>query len=241
MNFDIALVILLTAFIQSIFGTGVLLFGTPILLIIGYDFFFVLSVLLPPSILINFLQLKNNISSIDFNFYKKMLMYSLPIVCISLFYYLNFIEVDLNFYVGFFLILFAIKNHFKKINYLFNYITKYDSLYLVIMGTIHGLTNLGGALLAGIVLNNTKKKNSKRSTIALCYLSMSLVQIITLIYSSNINLFLNDKIYIYWILGPIIFLLVESYIFLRLNEKFYKKISDAFLFLIGFILMVKFF
>ena len=58
MNFDIALVILLTAFIQSIFGTGVLLFGTPILLIIGYDFFFVLSVLLPPSILINFLQLK---------------------------------------------------------------------------------------------------------------------------------------------------------------------------------------
>ena len=38
MDIIILLTIIITSFIQSIFGTGVLLFGTPILLLFGYDF-----------------------------------------------------------------------------------------------------------------------------------------------------------------------------------------------------------
>ena len=59
MVFDILITIFFTAIVQSILGTGVLLFGTPILLILGYDFQYALIILLPTSILINFFQLKN--------------------------------------------------------------------------------------------------------------------------------------------------------------------------------------
>ncbi len=54
MAIDILLTIFITAIVQSIFGTGVLLFGTPILLIFGYNFQIALIILLPTSVLINF-------------------------------------------------------------------------------------------------------------------------------------------------------------------------------------------
>jgi len=38
MAFDILITISFISLVQSIFGTGVLLFGTPILLILGYNF-----------------------------------------------------------------------------------------------------------------------------------------------------------------------------------------------------------
>ena len=38
MHLDILIVVVITSFIQSIFGVGVLLFGTPLLLVRGYDF-----------------------------------------------------------------------------------------------------------------------------------------------------------------------------------------------------------
>ena len=57
MSFDILITVSITSIIQSIFGTGVLLFGTPLLLIFGYDFKYVLILLLPISLLINIFQL----------------------------------------------------------------------------------------------------------------------------------------------------------------------------------------
>ena len=38
MALEIVITIILTATVQSLFGTGVLMLGTPILLILGYDF-----------------------------------------------------------------------------------------------------------------------------------------------------------------------------------------------------------
>jgi len=50
---DILLVVIVTPVVQSLFGVGVLLFGTPLLLLPGHDFADVLAVLLPISISIN--------------------------------------------------------------------------------------------------------------------------------------------------------------------------------------------
>ena len=86
MLYDIVIVISITAIIQSIFGTGVLLFGTPLLLIFGYSFHFALIILLPTSILISLLQLKNGFTDVDFNFYKKLIIYCVPFIFISLYY-----------------------------------------------------------------------------------------------------------------------------------------------------------
>ena len=57
MFIDILLTIIFTSVIQSMFGTGVLLFGTPLLLLYGYDFQFALTILLPTSVMINIFQI----------------------------------------------------------------------------------------------------------------------------------------------------------------------------------------
>ena len=72
MNIDIFFTILFTSVLQSIFGTGILLFGTPVLLMLGNNFQTTLTILLPASILVNCFQLRNNLKNIDQHFYKNL-------------------------------------------------------------------------------------------------------------------------------------------------------------------------
>ena len=58
------IIIFLLATFQSLFGVGLLLFGTPIFLFAGYDFESTLALLLPISISISFLQIFYQRSSI---------------------------------------------------------------------------------------------------------------------------------------------------------------------------------
>jgi uncharacterized membrane protein YfcA len=60
MQWDILAAILLRATIQSLFGVGVVLFGTPILLVLGYDFITALTILPPISLTINLLQVSKD-------------------------------------------------------------------------------------------------------------------------------------------------------------------------------------
>ena len=49
-------IIMLLSIVQSIFGIGILMFGTPILLLMGYDFTIALGFLLPASLSVSLLQ-----------------------------------------------------------------------------------------------------------------------------------------------------------------------------------------
>ena len=115
MDFYILITILITAIVQSIFGTGVLLFGTPLLLILGYNFQYALIILLPTSILISFFQLKNNLNKIDIQFYKKLFLFSIPPI-ILFFYLTNLNSIRINIFVGIFLVVVAIKENILSIN-----------------------------------------------------------------------------------------------------------------------------
>ena len=53
---EIILIVLFASVVQSVFGVGVLLIGTPLLLSFGYPFFEVLSFLLPTSLIISIIQ-----------------------------------------------------------------------------------------------------------------------------------------------------------------------------------------
>ena len=57
MSLDILITVAFTSFIQSIFGVGVLLLGTPLLMLQGYNFIQSAIVLLPISLLINLFQI----------------------------------------------------------------------------------------------------------------------------------------------------------------------------------------
>ncbi|MEO1884510.1 MAG: hypothetical protein ABGX28_00615, partial [Methylococcales bacterium] len=101
---DILLTVIATTIIQSVFGVGVLLFGTPILLLLGYDFINALSILLPISIAINSLQILKHYQGIDVGFYKNVLLYTLPFVVLFLFF-VSIAKININMLVGGFLVL----------------------------------------------------------------------------------------------------------------------------------------
>ena len=63
---EISIIVFLIV-IQSIFGVGLLLFGTPSFLIMGYDFPNTINILMPVSITISFLQFsRSNVSDKKF-------------------------------------------------------------------------------------------------------------------------------------------------------------------------------
>ena len=147
-------------------------------------------------------------------------------------------SIRINLFVGIFLVVIAIKENILSINRMIKFLIKYESLYLMIMGMIHGITNLGGALLSAIVFSKNLSKDSKRTTIAICYLTFAVFQIITLIVAFNDNSFFNIFNFVYWILGPVIFFIVEKYLYFRIDGGKYIKYSNFFLFILGLMLIV---
>ena len=152
MFYDIIIIISITAIIQSIFGTGVLLFGTPLLLIFGYSFHFALIILLPTSILISLLQLKDNFINVDINYYKKLIIYCIPFIIISL-YYSGIISTQINYFKGILLVIISLKNSIRLIDRLLKFLNQYENIYFILMGVLHGITNLGGSLLSASIFN----------------------------------------------------------------------------------------
>ena len=150
MALDVVIVVVVTSFIQSIFGVGVLLFGTPLLLLLGYDFIGAIIILLPISIMINIIQVAKDYRSVDFDFYKKILVYTIPFVIIFLFLVTK-VQINIGLIVGIFLLTVAIKDYFLTINKFINFTMRYEKTYFSIMGIVHGLTNLGGSLLTAVV------------------------------------------------------------------------------------------
>jgi hypothetical protein len=71
---DILIVVIITAAIQSLFGVGVLLFGTPFLLLLEYPFIDILLILLLISASINVLQVLRYYEYINIGIYKKVFL-----------------------------------------------------------------------------------------------------------------------------------------------------------------------
>ena len=237
MAFVTLIVIIITSTVQSIFGTGVLLFGTPLLLLLGYNFQDALIILLPTSILISFFQVINNINKIDYKFYKKLFIITVPLICLFLFL-TNINPFNINLFVGLLLVIISLKGKIESIQSFIKYLIKFEPLYLMITGIIHGITNLGGALLSAIVFSKNLPKGSKRTTIAVSYLTFAFFQILTIILTFNNNdVFIKLNLF-YWISGVSIFLFVEKYLYFRIDEKKYIIYSNVFLFAIGTMLIL---
>jgi uncharacterized protein len=101
--FEISILVILVIF-QSIFGVGLLLFGTPSFLLLGYDFVNTINILMPVSVLISLIQFfRTKIQ--DKNFIIQYNIYCLPFLILFLVLALKLRElIDFKFYVALLLI-----------------------------------------------------------------------------------------------------------------------------------------
>lgn len=238
MSLDILITIIVTSFIQSIFGVGVLLFGTPLLLLQGHNFIDALVVLLPISLLINMIQIAKDYRSVDFDLFKKVLVYTIPFIVIFLFIVTR-LKINIGIIIGVFLLFVAAKDHSLRVNKVIKFLVRYEKVYFIIMGIVHGLTNLGGSLLTAIIHSKEYEKHTTRATVAVSYASFAIFQILTLMASGyNVDIKLSE-IGIYLIVSITIFIFTEKIIYMDINNKNYSKNFAVFLLISGMLLCAK--
>ena len=226
--------------IQSLFGVGLLLFGTPILLLIGYEFTEALFLLLPSSLIINAIQIFKDYKNIDYVFYKNFLFISIPMVVLFLNLSLSF-DLNFNLIVGVVLILIPMKDLLMNENVSKNFeiLNKYKKISLLTMGALHGITNLGGSILSAIIKEKKYEKIKSRSTIAICYFTFASTQLISLSFFSDNKASNHLTILILVLVALTSFLITEKKIFSTIEIETYNKYFSLFLFSTGLLLILK--
>lgn len=239
MSVEIMLTVAITAVIQSMFGAGVLLFGTPLLLLLGFPFVKVLTVLLPISLTINLLQIAKHHTQIDFAFYRKVLVLTLPPIAIFLFL-ITHVRINIGLIMGPFLLLIAMKELSTAAGRFVDRLMRYETAYFVVMGIIHGVSSLGGSLLTALVHHKRYPKDVARVTVAASYATFALIQLLTLslFNSQQIDLPVYDNV-IYLTTGVLIFALTDETLYRQIDREKYRRIFAGFLALSGLILFMK--
>lgn len=238
MFLDILLAITITAAIQSIFGVGMLLFGTPILLLLGYSFIDALSVVLPISIAISLLQVVKHVEHIDKVFFKNVLRYCIPVIVLFLALIAS-IKINVGFIMGIFLLLVALKSFLPKIEQSLQAIVKHEKLYLIVTGFIHGVSNLGGSLLTVIIYSKNYPKDTTRVTAAACYAVFAIFQLLTLLIMQSEFTIPYDIRAFFVQIGMVTFLIIEKMLYGNINNEKYNRIFAIFLFAAGAALIAK--
>ncbi|MEC7136569.1 MAG: hypothetical protein VXW51_02235, partial [Pseudomonadota bacterium] len=198
MEFLEIIIITLLIIIQSIFGVGLLLFGTPSFLVLGYDFANTINILMPVSITISALQfLRSKVK--DKVFITEYNLFCLPFLIIFLLIALKFKYLfDFKLLVALLLVFSSVlilnKKKFSSFRKTF---FKLKKIVLIGIGSVHGLTNMGGSFLAiysTLVSENVKEV--ARYYICYGYLIMGLFQYILVLSISYENLNFNKLYYL---------------------------------------------
>lgn len=213
--------------VQSILGIGVLVLGTPTLLLLEFSMLDTMNYLLPISIitsLLNLIIIKIKKNSFNFVVIKLNLFFiiCLPFVFIGLIILKNLHNfINFDFLVSFTIILTLFLR--KKLSiFLKNLSPKLNKIILMIIGIIHGITNSGGTLLSIVLISSNKTKKS-RNEITLFYFFLALMQYILfyLMFGLSLNNIHNYNLVIVYIIagvviGNVLYNLVGEYLFQKM-------------------------
>ena len=234
--FNEILIITFLIFFQSIFGVGLLLFGTPTFLFFEYSFSETLHLLLPISFTISLIQFFNSKEK-DTSFINKFNIFTLPFLIICQIIILSFQNIiNLKVFISLMLIILsAISFDAKKFNNL-KLKNIHNNIFLIILGVIHGLTNLGGsflALYANIIFK--KNKNLTRYCISYGYLVMVMVQLIILfiLYSNEFN---HNNLY--YLLLVFIIYFPTQFVYKKINQDNFSMIIKVMAILYGIFVLI---
>ena len=173
------LVVVTTALIQSVFGVGVLLLGTPWLMALGVGFTEALWILLPVSLAISLLQLVTGWLSVDWGTVRDITVWALPTIAIALALTTVF-RPPVEVLVAAVVLSVAMMDHSAWMRERVEKLVEKRRAYLVCMGLVHGVSNLGGSLLTAFVHAGLSTKDTARATIAAGYVLFASIQLLTL-------------------------------------------------------------
>ena len=210
--------IFLLSIFQSVFGIGLLLVGTPFFLFLDYSFLSTLSLLLPTSITISFMQFIYS-KKIDKVFVADTNKFCLPLVIIFIYLTLSFKElINFKYWVTLLLILSSLIIILKPIFLSFlNKLKTYRKPLFVMIGIIHGVTNMGGSFLS--LFSSSISGGDKiltRQYISYGYLSMGLIQYLSIMFLYFDKL--NYSYILYAFIGVLVYFPSQRIYFIIMDE-----------------------
>ncbi|AVJ27340.1 TSUP family transporter [Achromobacter spanius] len=223
--------------IQSIFGIGVLIFGTPILLLVDFPFDQILSTLLPASLTLSLLQLVLD-KGLSKSSVGEFVCWMVPPLCVGLMISLTTDVLSLDLFITFALLVIAYLRVSRRYRTaLFGFAAKHQRLMLITIGFIHGLTNLGGSLLEAYVSSVHTDKQRIRQNIALGYAMLAGSQLIILVSMGRGN---SDATSLAAMAtAGIVYLTVGRAAFLALSQQKYRSLVSILIVLAAIALLCK--
>jgi hypothetical protein len=177
------------AVVQSLFGVGLLLFGTPVLLLLGLPYDGVLGYLLPCSIVVSTLQVATSGGLTFEPIRRQFLVITLPAVLVTTAAALVFGRPhQIRVVVGVMLLVTAVIRLGRLQKLLRRVVRRQRRLLLLGLGVVHGLSNLGGGILTVIVGSSFDDKVSIRRHIAFAYGSMAAIQLVVVLLAAHPHL-----------------------------------------------------
>ena len=181
---EIYLLILLLSVLQSLFGVGLLLFGTPLMLLMGFEYTEALLYLLPASAALSWSQVKDfRKEKLNGGYRKLFFMICLPLLVTGMIFATEFdFKYEIRILVMIMLfVAFIIRTNSGLREKLQLLMKNHLMIALGSMGIIHGLSNMGGSILTPLVSSLYKDKNKVLAAVSFDYAFMASLQLIVLI------------------------------------------------------------
>lgn len=235
----LVLTVVLLATVQSVFGVGLLVFGTPLLLLAGFPFPVILAYLLPCSLTISTLQVLTSGGFTLEPIRRQFLIFTAPAVVLATVVAVFFGSPEqIGVAVGVMLLVTALLRLMPLGHTAISqFVTRYRPGLLVGLGVVHGLSNLGGGILTAIVGSSVEGKVSIRRHIAFCYgLMASLQLVVVLVERPPVSPAL-------WVTLPVVaatvYLVVGQWLFLKAGAAVYQHALTVLLGAFGTLLVTR--
>ena len=233
------MVIIIAVFsvVQSIFGVGLLLFGTPTLLLLGYSYSETLWLLLPCSVTISLIQVVNDYKLIEAK--KRAVYLVIPTLVLGLALVVTYENgINLTRIVGVLLLLIGVIRFSSKLQALLSStVKKHIQIYYIIIGVVHGISNMGGGPLSILMSTIYSKKEIIRANVAFIYLILAMFQLVVLSIMSNTSLKSEVMLLIPISLASYIF--TSKFISSEVNDKKYTFILNVIVLAYGVLAVIK--
>ena len=233
------MVIIIAVFsvVQSIFGVGLLLFGTPTLLLLGYSYSETLWLLLPCSVTISLIQVVNDYKLIEAK--KRAVYLVIPTLVLGLALVVTYENgINLTRIVGVLLLLIGVIRFSSKLQALLSStVKKHIQIYYIIIGVVHGISNMGGGPLSILMSTIYSKKEIIRANVAFIYLILAMFQLVVLSIMSNTSLRSEVMLLIPISLASYIF--TSKFISSEVNDKKYTFILNVMVLGYGVLAVIK--
>jgi hypothetical protein len=233
------LITIITIFsvVQSIFGVGLLLFGTPTLLLLEYSYSETLWLLLPCSITISLIQVVNEYKLVEAK--KRAIYLVIPTLVLGLTLVVTYANgINMTRIVGILLLLIGVVKFSSKLQALLNsMVKKHIKAYYIIIGVIHGVSNMGGGPLSILMSTIYSKKEVIRVNVAFIYLILAVFQLVVLSIISNTNL----KSEVVWLvpISLLSYIFTNKFISSKVDDKKYVFILNVMVLAYGMLAVIK--